>query len=478
MKCKSKLFLSEDKFAMELKYSRFWLLLEDRVCLKFVTLTEIKVLNLFEFVLKINGFPIRKAKTHLSQIQSIPEVDYEGYVQRQRQEIVDFHLQYNPFYRSFIGSRDTSSWEKIPVMQKADLQKPLIERLSTGFPKNKVYVNKTSGSSGTPFIFAKDKFCHALTWAEILDRFGWYDLNFHQSLQARFYGIPLDVMGYQKERFKDRLSKRYRFPIFDLSDAKMEYFLNVFRRKKFDYINGYTSSVVLFAKFLQKKNISLTNICPTLKYCVVTSEMLYDRDKKLMETVFGVPVINEYGASELDLIAFTNPKGQFLVNSETLFVEILNEENQQVPHGKPGRIVITGLYNKAHPMIRYDIGDTGILESSSTFKRPVLQQLIGRTNDIARLPSGKTVPGLTFYYVTKSIIEDDGNVKEFVIEQTQLDTFHIFYTSETPLSASETATIKKALYNYLEDDLQLHFKRVEILDRSQRGKLKQFVSKL
>jgi phenylacetate-CoA ligase len=51
---------------------------------------------------------------------------------------------------------------------------------------------------------------------------------------------------------------------------------------------------------------------------------------------------------------------------------------------------------------------------------PILKKLIGRTNDIAILPSGKKSPGLTFYYVTKSIIEDDGNVKEFVIKQTKL----------------------------------------------------------
>ena len=141
----------------------------------------------------------------------------------------------------------------------------------------------------------------------------------------------------------------------------MEAFLNVFRRKKFDYINGYTSSIVLFAKFLKKKNIVLTSLCPSLKQCIVTSEMLFDDDKKLLETTFGVPVINEYGASELDLIAFTNPKDEFIVNSETLFVEILDENNKAVPNGQSGRIIITSLYNKAHPLIRYDIGDTGVL---------------------------------------------------------------------------------------------------------------------
>ncbi|MEM7185540.1 MAG: phenylacetate--CoA ligase family protein [Bacteroidota bacterium] len=435
-------------------------------------------MNLFELTLKANGFPIGKAKARLKEIQQIEADVYANYVHEQRDKIVQFHRTHNPFYQSLLGDRNINSWQDVPVMRKSDLQVPLKERLSEGYSEKTVYVNKTSGSSGHPFIFAKDKYCHALTWAGILDRFGWYGLDFHKSLQARFYGIPLDGMGYRKERFKDRLSSRYRFPIFDLSDQKMEDFLDVFRRKKFDYINGYTSSIVLFAKFLEQKNILLTQVCPTLKYCVVTSEMLYDSDKKLMQEVFGVPVVNEYGASELDLIAFTDPEDCFILNSETLFVEVLDEQDQPVPNGTPGRIVITGLYNKAHPMIRYDIGDTGTLTENSTLKKPVLQELIGRTNDVAKLPSGKTVPGLTFYYVTKSIIEDDGNVKEFVIEQSAIDTFVIRYTSRTQLTEPETDAIKAALYTYLEPGLELDFERVEVMDRSKRGKLKQFISRL
>ena len=435
-------------------------------------------MNLFELTLKMNGFPIKEAKARLKQIQDIPEAEFQAYAEQQRNTIFEFHRKNNSFYRSFLGDREINGWEDIPVMQKSHLQVPLKQRLSNGFTEKTVYVNKTSGSSGHPFIFAKDKMCHALTWAEILDRFGWYGLNFHSSLQARFYGIPLDSIGYRKERFKDLLSSRYRFPIFNLSEKKMEEFLKVFRRKKFDYINGYTSSIVLFAKFLQNKKLNLKEICPSLKYCIVTSEMLYDSDKALMQDVFGVPVVNEYGASELDLIAFTNPSEEFVLNSETLFVEILDENDRPVPHGQPGRVIITGLYNQAHPMIRYDIGDTGIISKSSTFKKPVLEQLVGRTNDVARLPSGKTVPGLTFYYVTKSIIEDDGNVKEFVIEQEDLDAFTIRYTSERELTSAETETIKDALYTYLEPGLRLRFERVEVMDRSKRGKLKQFISML
>ncbi len=421
---------------------------------------------------------MHEAVAELKRIQSVSVSDYEKYVTNRKNEIVNFHLKNNVFYAELVAKNSYTHWESLPIMTKKDFQKPLNERLSNGYAINNVYINKTSGSSGDPFVFAKDKYCHALTWANIITRFGWFDINFNSSLQARFYGIPLDFIGNLKERIKDFLSHRYRFPVFDLSDAFLEEVLLKFKHKKFDYINGYTSSIVLFAKFLEQKNIQLKTVCPTLKCCVVTSEMLFEDDKKLLEKQFGVPVINEYGASELDLIAFQNPYGEWQINSETLFVEILDDQNNVLPYGQEGRIVITSLYNKAHPFIRYDIGDIGILDEKSTAKKPILKKLIGRTNDIALLPSGKKSPGLTFYYVTKSIIQDDGNVKEFVVKQTKIDTFEIEYVSQVELTSTQIQNIEKAITTYLETGLTFTFIRKEKLERTKGGKLKQFVSLL
>ena len=433
-------------------------------------------LNLFDLTLRLNGFPIGKAKTVLDEIQNKSESEFEIYINQKKEDIVSYHLNHTSFYKSLAKNIDPKNWNSVPVMTKRDLQQPLKDRLSKEFSIKHIYINKTSGSSGDPFVFAKDKLCHALTWAVIQNRFGWFDLDFNTSKQARFYGIPLDKKGYYKERLKDKLSNRFRFSIFDLSDDAFEKCLNTFKKTAFDYINGYTSSIVQFAKFLNKKNLVLKNVCPTLKACVVTSEMLFEDDKKLLEKQFGIPVVNEYGASELDLIAFQNPKDEWQITSESLLVEILDENNQVLPFGKEGRIVITSFYNKAHPFIRYDIGDIGVLSKNSTLQKPILEKLIGRTNDIAILPSGKKAAGLTFYYITKSIIEDDGQVKEFVIEQIKKDTFKIIYASPKDLSHSKIETIKTEMENYLEKGLHIVFERREYIERSKGGKLKQFTS--
>lgn len=437
---------------------------------------KIVVLNLFDLTLRLNGFPIAKARTELDTILSLSESEYETFLATKKEEILAYHLKYNPHYRDLIGTKLIENWEDIPVMKKIHFQKPLADRLSAGFTRKNVYVNKTSGSSGDPMVFAKDKFCHALIWVNIMRRFRWYGLDFNQSWQARFYGMPLDFIANTQLRLKDFLSHRYRFNIFDFSDAAMKKMVAKFRRAKFDYINGYTNSIVLLAKYLQKNDLYLNTICPSLQVCIVTSEMLLEEDKKLLEERFRIPIINEYGSAELDIIALENPEGVWKINSETLYVEILDENDQVLPYGEEGRIVVTSLYNKAHPMIRYEVGDIGILDEKSTLQNPILKKLIGRTNDVAILPSGKKSPGMTFYSITKKLFEDDGNVKEFVITQTKPDTFEIDYTSDIELTTKEITEIEQVLGQFLEPNLTYIFSRKEQIQRSKSGKLKQFIS--
>ncbi|MFD0931712.1 phenylacetate--CoA ligase family protein [Psychroflexus salinarum] len=434
--------------------------------------------NRFKNILRLKGFPIEKAQKDLDSILNISDADFQDYNDNRRQAILDFHLKNNSDYSKFIQKTHYNTWDEIPIMTKAELQKPLKERLSKGYKSSTVFVNKTSGSSGHPFIFAKDKYAHALTWAHIIWLYQQHGIDMNSSLEARFYGIPKDVVGYKKERLKDLLANRHRFDIFDLSESNLHKFLDLFKEKPFDYINGYTSSVVLFAKFLKEQNVVLKSVCPTLKICITTSEMLFEEDRELLKNQLGVIVVNEYGASELDVIAFENAKGEWLLNNKTLHVEVVGDHGFPLPNGKEGNIVITSLYNKAHPFIRYQIGDRGIIDEKSTARTPILKSLTGRTNDFAVLPSGKKVPALSFYYVTKSVIEDSGLVKEVKIIQKELSEFTIEYKAENELNQIQKQKIINAVETYLEKGLVITFERKDELERSKSGKLKQFTSQL
>jgi phenylacetate-CoA ligase len=270
------------------------------------------------------------------------------------------------------------------------------------------------------------------------------------SLQARFYGIPLHGIKYWKERFKDRIAGRVRFPVFDLSDPKLSQIVAEFRKIPFVYINGYTSSLVVFAKYLIKKGLVLNEVCPSLRLSMPTSEVCDDLDRAVLIQGFGVPVFNE----------------------------ILDNQNRPVPNGQEGRVIVTSLYNKAMPFIRYELGDRAIISPTLKNGRRVLEKVVGRVNDIIQLPSGKISPGLTFYYVSKRLLESGGRIKEFVIRQKALDVFKFQYVSEIALTEEEKDMCRKATEEYLEPGLHIEFERVEFIERTKAGKLKHFFSEI
>lgn len=427
----------------------------------------------------MKGFPIKQAEMDFQQIlYQLDSKSRTEFNEKRKWEIFNYHFRNTPDYHQLVGKKKPQHWEDVPVMTKQDLQKPLQDRISREYRMKDLFINKTSGSSGNPFIFAKDKYAHALTWSHIMWLYSTYGLTLGESLEARYYGLPKDLKPRLTERAKDFFAHRYRFDIFDLSDDRLDAMINIYKRRKFTYINGYTSSIAMLARHLRSKDLILKELCPSLTFCITTSEMLFPNDRKVIEDHIGVPVINEYGASELDIIAFEDTDGDWLLNDKTLYTEVVDADDRAVPKGEEGHLVITGLYNQGHPFIRYKIGDLGVIDTDTKNGIPRLKKLTGRTNEFAFLPSGKRVPALTFYYVTKSLIEDSGAVKEIKVVQIKKDTFTVEYVADHALDDQERSKITKAIEDYLEPGLQIDYKRQDQLERSKSGKLKQFISKV
>ncbi|MBC8146662.1 MAG: phenylacetate--CoA ligase family protein, partial [Bacteroidetes bacterium] len=358
-------------------------------------------------------------------------------------------------------------------------QGDLEKLLSDGYTRKNTYIANTSGSSGHPFFFAKNKEAHAMDWALIKNRYNWHGLKL-DSKQARFLGVPLEITSKIKEKIKHYIINRVLFPVFDMSDNALEKFTKKFIKTKFEYIYGYTNSLVLFARYLLGKNIILKNICPTLKCCITTSEVLTVDDRKILSSAFGVRVINEYGSSETGQMAIENDRRDWMLSEENTYFEVLNDELDKVNGTDYGRIVVTDLDNKAMPFIRYKIGDIGVIskELPENGKNRKLEKLLGRENDTLFLPSGKKSPGLTFYYVSRSILESSGVLKEFIIRQTALDTFVFDIVSDRDLFDAEVKEIENKMDMYLEPGLKLEVHRVPKIDRPPSGKIKHFYSEL
>ena len=87
-----------------------------------------------------------------------------------------------------------------------------------------------------------------------------------------------------------------------------------------------------------------------------------------------------------------------MVNTASFYVELLAlDSDQPVEDGKLGRIVITDLYNKAMPLLRYDTGDLGIMShvSSKGRKGTFITKVEGRSNDFIFSTTGEMLSPVT-----------------------------------------------------------------------------------
>ncbi len=432
-------------------------------------------MSFLELSLKLKGFPLAKAENELKTIQSLSEPEFRKWHLNKRWEIAKYHFANNDFYRNKTGNKFPDKWEDLPVIVKSDYQNSDKNLISDSVEKKDLYTGYTSGSSGHPFSYAKDKFAHSMTWALIKNRYEDFGLTLN-SRQARFYGIPFERIDFMKEKFKDFLSNRLRFPVFDLSDEMLEKFLKRFESSAFDYVYGYTNSIVLFARFIIRKNIVLKKVCPSLKVCICTSENCTEEDKKIITEAFGVPTVNEYGTSEVDMIAFEDFNGNWKLSEENIFIEILDDEGNRLTKGGEGRIILTALHNKAMPFIRYEIGDKAVIEKSED--KIIIKRLLGGVNDIILLPSGKKSSGVTFYFITRDVLERSGILREFIIKQVSIDRFIFEVVSDSDVSQEDKMIIQKKMDVYLEPGLSFEIKRVDKIERTKAGKMKHFHSQL
>lgn len=433
-------------------------------------------MSLFEQILSFRGYPLKAAKAELAYLQAM-SVDEFATVQEQKAwGIAKHHYDNNDVYKKLVGNTFPTRWEDLPIVTKKHLQQRLEQLLTRGVNLSACHVGSTSGSTGTPFHFAKDKFCHAMTWAVIADRYSWYDIGF-SSRQARFYGIPLEWKSKTVEQLKDRTMNRERFSVFDLSDNVLRKFEQRITQGSFEYLYGYTSALVMFARYLLLVGKCLKDRAPGLKVCIVTSETCTAEDSLLLERAFGIPVVREYGLSETCITAFDYPQGYWQVNNETLYTETVNDSNDVVSDVE-GRILSTSLYNRAFPMVRYETGDVGVIEGAPNNRYTQLKQLSGRVNDTIVLPGGKKAAGLTFYYISRSVLEQSGVLKEFIIRQTKEHRFEFDIVSDRELTEEEIKLLQEKVTLYLQPCLEVIINRVAHITRPTSGKLKHFYSEL
>lgn len=338
----------------------------------------------------------------------------------------------------------------------------------------------TSGSMGTPLTFLKERSASGYFLAAKYRGHRWYNIDIGDR-EIKFWGLPIDQKPKLKERVKDFLLNRTLFVAFDISRETLFQHFHTCQKIKPKYLYGYASALYRFAKFLKEEGIDAAFL--NLRAVISTSEVLYGFERELIGSVFGCPVINEYGACEAGVIAFECPEGKMHITMENVYLEILKENGQPVAPGESGEMVVTELNNFAMPFIRYRIGDLGTyVDESEKCKcgRELLLigEIVGRALDTVVAPSGKLLHAHTFNYIIRSAINRGADIKEFKIVQKDRYKLLIKIVAPRDLNEEHRNYIAEQITDFMGEGIKIEFEQVESIPLEKSGKFSFFVSEI
>jgi phenylacetate-CoA ligase len=181
---------------------------------------------------------------------------------------------------------------------------------------------------------------------------------------------------------------------------------------------------------LKRKGLG-KNINP--KLLLSGGQLLDEFTKSYVEDTFGCKLLNMYGSCESGAnIAFECPERGWHIHSDYFHLEAVDANMELVGPGERGRLVLTKLWGKGTPLIRY----TGMQDwitlgngkkCNCGLKSPILHRpLEGRTISNIVLPSGKVYTSTEFLFIT-SVLKDlkAYHVKRFQIIQNKIDEIEI-----------------------------------------------------
>jgi len=134
-----------------------------------------------------------------------------------------------------------------------------------------------------------------------------------------------------------------------------------------------------FALYCERHGIRI----PSLRFILCSYEFVSHVHRRIIERIFGVPVLNLYGATESGHLLMEGDDGQMLASRGTAYLEIIDPDERGI-----GPLAVTSLSNNRMPLVRYRIGDLVVSEMQPYCTTYLVH---GRIRDALRARDGRRV---------------------------------------------------------------------------------------
>ncbi len=292
----------------------------------------------------------------------------------------------------------------LPILTKGVIRERFEQLKSIDLDQRKWEFNTSGGSTGEPVKLIQDRDYSDRTNA--LKQFfsTWAGAEIADS-EVLVWGSERDILegslGTKAKRLiANKLLRQTVLNAFHMTTEKMREFIDILNTKPPKLIVAYAQSIYELAQFAQREKIAIRP-----QSAIITSAgTLYPFMRETIEAVFQCKVFNRYGSREVSDIAGECAAHRGLhVFLWGCYIEIVDEAGYRLPAGTEGNIVVTCLSNFAMPLIRYQIGDRGVLSAESNCpcgrQGQILEKISGRNVDVFKTRNGTLIDGEYFTHL-------------------------------------------------------------------------------
>lgn len=298
-------------------------------------------------------------------------------------EILEYAIK-NTNYYSSISKVDNPQITDFPIMNKTILNENYDDIIVHIYDNIKTHKMHTSGSTGIPFSVVQDlakRERHIADLKYFGAMAGYLDHDPMCYLRAKPTATP-------EEQERDNI---WQLDICNLSEKNLTDYFHTMVEKRCIALIAYPSTLETAVDFWSQHFSNDSSI----KTIISTSETLIDEVKDKLRNFFGenVGIYARYSNTENGILGQeTGVSGIYRLNWASYYFEILKMDcDEPAELGELGRIVVTDLYNKAFPMIRYDTGDVARMNVKGLNSLPEFSELYGRRMDLIYDTNGEVV---------------------------------------------------------------------------------------
>lgn len=432
------------------------------------------VFRLFRYIRNIKrGYPVSPFRifNELLKSQYWPYEKLRDYQLEKLNDLLCKAVHSSAYYKEVLSKSDLpvkslKEYETcIPFITKEIIRKQTC-RLKTQHFYNG-FKHASSGTTGVPLILYNSVIAESYREAGMLRFLSWWNIKPYEP-NILLWGQKATAHSNNGITAKIRsvFRNRYDMDAFALCPETFKNYYEDLILIKPKFIRGYKSALLQLAELIEENKLSTDRI--KLKLAIVTSEVLYEKEREYIERILKCPVANEYGASDAGQIGFECPQGSMHIFEEAEYVHV-NSENE---------LIVTELYNDLMPFINYKNNDRIILsENQCSCGRTlrIIKRVEGRNEDFVIKQSGERITPMLFIYIICEL-DDIGlgnSIAKWKIIQNK-NQFKVVLVPKPGYNAKVGEYIRKRMREEIGEDISVELCLVESIPRDKSGKSRLF----